>query len=70
MNAEALRNAGASEVLLQKDATGPVLADRIQALVTDRDRRRRMAAAARTFAKPDAARLIVDGALALIARER
>jgi UDP-N-acetylglucosamine--N-acetylmuramyl-(pentapeptide) pyrophosphoryl-undecaprenol N-acetylglucosamine transferase len=49
-------NAGASEVLLQKDATGPVLADRIQALAADRHRRRRMAAAARTFAKPDAAR--------------
>jgi UDP-N-acetylglucosamine--N-acetylmuramyl-(pentapeptide) pyrophosphoryl-undecaprenol N-acetylglucosamine transferase len=64
-NAEALGNAGASEVLLQKDTTGPVLADRIQALVADRDRRRRMAAAARTFAKPDAAKVIVDRALEL-----
>ena len=64
-NAEALGDAGASEVLLQKDATGPVLAERIQALAADRDRRRRMAAAARKFAKPDAARVIVDRALEL-----
>jgi UDP-N-acetylglucosamine--N-acetylmuramyl-(pentapeptide) pyrophosphoryl-undecaprenol N-acetylglucosamine transferase len=70
MNAEALGNAGASEVLLQKDATGPVLADRIQALAADRDGRRRMAAAARTFAKPQAARVIVDRAFALMTRER
>jgi UDP-N-acetylglucosamine--N-acetylmuramyl-(pentapeptide) pyrophosphoryl-undecaprenol N-acetylglucosamine transferase len=69
-NAEALGNGGASEVLLQKDTTGPVLADRIQALAADRDRRLRMAAAARTFAKPDAARVIVDRALALMTRER
>ena len=64
-NAEALGDAGASEVLLQKEATGPVLAERIQALAADRDRRRRMAAAARKFAKPDAARVIVDRALEL-----
>ena len=66
MNAEALGNAGASEVLLQKDATGPVLAERIQALVADGGRRRRMAAAARGLAKPEAARVIVDRALELI----
>jgi UDP-N-acetylglucosamine--N-acetylmuramyl-(pentapeptide) pyrophosphoryl-undecaprenol N-acetylglucosamine transferase len=64
-NAEALGDAGASEVLLQKDATGLVLAERIQALAADRDRRRRMAAAARKFAKPDAARVIVDRAIEL-----
>ena len=65
-NAEALGDAGASEVLLQKEATGPVLAERIQALAADPDRRRRMAAAARKFAKPDAARVIVDRAIELI----
>jgi UDP-N-acetylglucosamine--N-acetylmuramyl-(pentapeptide) pyrophosphoryl-undecaprenol N-acetylglucosamine transferase len=64
-NAEALGNAGASEVLLQKDAMGPLLADRIHALAADRHRRQRMAAAARTFAKPEAARVIVDRALEL-----
>jgi UDP-N-acetylglucosamine--N-acetylmuramyl-(pentapeptide) pyrophosphoryl-undecaprenol N-acetylglucosamine transferase len=64
-NAEALGGAGASEVLLQKDATGSVLSDRIKALATDRERRRQMAAAVRRFAKPDAARVIVDRALEL-----
>jgi len=47
-----------------------VLAERIQALVADRDRRRRMAATVRTFAKPQAAKMIVDRALALMTRER
>ena len=69
-NAEALGDAGAAEVLLQKDATGPVLADRIRALAADQPRRQRLAAAARRFAKPDAARVIVDRALALMTRER
>src|SRR5262245_18753340 len=62
-NAEALAAAGAAEVLLQQDATGDVLADRILALARDRERRARMAAAARTLARPDAARVIVDRAL-------
>lgn len=64
-NAEALSVAGAAEVLLQQDLTGPVLAARVLALAGDRERRRRMSAAARSLARPDAARLIVDRALAL-----
>jgi UDP-N-acetylglucosamine:LPS N-acetylglucosamine transferase len=43
-----------------------VLATRIQALAGDPERRRRMSAAARSLAKPDAARVIVDRALALM----
>jgi UDP-N-acetylglucosamine--N-acetylmuramyl-(pentapeptide) pyrophosphoryl-undecaprenol N-acetylglucosamine transferase len=64
-NAEALAAAGASEVLLQQDASGAVLAERIAALAKDGDRRRRMSVAARRLAKPDAARVIVDRALEL-----
>jgi len=64
-NAEALAAAGAAELLLQQDATGRVLAQRILALARDRDRRRAMAAAARALARPDAARAIVDRALEL-----
>lgn len=64
-NAEALASAGASEVLLQSDLTGNVLADRIVALARDRDRRERMARAARAAARPDAARTIVDRAMEL-----
>ena len=64
-NAEALAVTGAAELLLQRDLTGAVLADRVLALVRDRDRRDRMSAAARTLARPDAARIIVDRALEL-----
>ena len=64
-NAEALADAGAAELLVQRDLTGPVLAVRLLALAGDRARRDRLAAAARSLARPDAARVIVDRALAL-----
>jgi UDP-N-acetylglucosamine--N-acetylmuramyl-(pentapeptide) pyrophosphoryl-undecaprenol N-acetylglucosamine transferase len=64
-NAEALVVAGAAELLLQRELTGEVLAARVLALAGDRIRRERMSAAARTLARPDAARVIVDRALAL-----
>jgi UDP-N-acetylglucosamine--N-acetylmuramyl-(pentapeptide) pyrophosphoryl-undecaprenol N-acetylglucosamine transferase len=66
-NAETLANAGAAEMLLQSEMTGGSLAARIRALAADPDRRRRMAAAARSLARPDAAKVIVDRALELIA---
>ncbi|HEV3140930.1 MAG TPA: glycosyltransferase, partial [Vicinamibacterales bacterium] len=65
-NAEALAAHGAAEVVLQRDLTGAALADRIFALAADRDRRSRMSAAARTLARPDAAKVIVDRALQLV----
>jgi UDP-N-acetylglucosamine--N-acetylmuramyl-(pentapeptide) pyrophosphoryl-undecaprenol N-acetylglucosamine transferase len=65
-NAEELANVGAAEMLLQADVTGATLAARILALAGDRERRERMAAAARTLARPEAAKLIVDRALELI----
>ena len=64
-NAEALAAQGAAEVLLQADATGQRLADVIRGLAVDVARRRRMAVAARALARLDAARIIVDRALAL-----
>ena len=64
-NAEALANAGAAELLLQRDLTGAVLAARVLALAGDRARRQQMAAAARSLARPDAARVIVDKVLEL-----
>ena len=65
-NALAVASAGAAEVLLQAEMTGPVLAQRILALVADRSTRARMARAARALARPDAARVIVDRALELV----
>jgi UDP-N-acetylglucosamine--N-acetylmuramyl-(pentapeptide) pyrophosphoryl-undecaprenol N-acetylglucosamine transferase len=69
-NAEALAAGGAAEVLLQKDVTGAVLAERIASLAKDHERRRRMAVAARRLAKPDAARVIVDRAIELAGHTR
>jgi UDP-N-acetylglucosamine--N-acetylmuramyl-(pentapeptide) pyrophosphoryl-undecaprenol N-acetylglucosamine transferase len=67
-NAEALQARGAAELLLQSGLEGPALAARILALAGDRPQRERMAAAARTLARPDAARVIVDRALQLVKR--
>jgi len=67
-NAEALAASGAADILLQDDATGPVLAKRILSLAGDAPARARMASAARSLARPDAAKVIVDRALELIRR--
>ena len=67
-NAEALAARGAAEVLLQRDMTGESLAARLLALAGDRERRHRMAAAAKSLARPDAAKVIVDRALELAKR--
>jgi UDP-N-acetylglucosamine--N-acetylmuramyl-(pentapeptide) pyrophosphoryl-undecaprenol N-acetylglucosamine transferase len=64
-NAEALAVEGAAELLLQEGLTGPLLAARVLTLAADRGRRDRMAAAARSLARPDAARVIVERALEL-----
>jgi UDP-N-acetylglucosamine--N-acetylmuramyl-(pentapeptide) pyrophosphoryl-undecaprenol N-acetylglucosamine transferase len=66
-NAEVLAAAGAAEIVEQKDLTGALLATRIAALIGDAPRRAAMAAAARRLARPDAARVIADRALELIA---
>ena len=65
-NADALAGAGAAEILLQNDATGPAIAGRILELAAERDTRERMGRAAATLARPDAARVIVDRALELV----
>ena len=67
-NADVLARAGAAELIEQSRLTGDVLADRILALAADGDRRRAMAEAARRFARPDAARVIVDRVLELAGR--
>jgi UDP-N-acetylglucosamine--N-acetylmuramyl-(pentapeptide) pyrophosphoryl-undecaprenol N-acetylglucosamine transferase len=64
-NAELLRDAGAVEVIEQKDLTGELLASRILELTASRPRLDAMSAAAKRMARPQAARLIVDRALEL-----
>jgi UDP-N-acetylglucosamine--N-acetylmuramyl-(pentapeptide) pyrophosphoryl-undecaprenol N-acetylglucosamine transferase len=66
-NAELLASAGAADVLPQEEASA-VLGDRILALAGDPSRRERMGTAARGQARPDAAAIIVDRALALVGR--
>jgi UDP-N-acetylglucosamine--N-acetylmuramyl-(pentapeptide) pyrophosphoryl-undecaprenol N-acetylglucosamine transferase len=70
-NAQVLADAGAAELIEQKDLGGAMLAERVLALARDPIRRQAIAAAARRFARPDAAKVIVDRALELTAaRER
>ncbi len=67
-NAEALRAAGAADVIDQRDLTGDVLAASILSLAADREKRKRMSVAARRLARPDAAERIVDAVVRLADR--
>jgi UDP-N-acetylglucosamine--N-acetylmuramyl-(pentapeptide) pyrophosphoryl-undecaprenol N-acetylglucosamine transferase len=69
-NAEVLTQAAAAEMIDQRDLTGESLASLVIALGRDAARRRRLAEAARGFAKPDAAKAIVDRVLQLAGETR
>ncbi|HEX2477547.1 MAG TPA: undecaprenyldiphospho-muramoylpentapeptide beta-N-acetylglucosaminyltransferase [Lacipirellulaceae bacterium] len=62
-NALALKEAGAAEVIEQRELTGEQLAERIIALAGNREKRKQMSAAARRLAKPGAADEIVAAVL-------
>jgi UDP-N-acetylglucosamine--N-acetylmuramyl-(pentapeptide) pyrophosphoryl-undecaprenol N-acetylglucosamine transferase len=64
-NAMAMVDAGAARMIDQRELTGERLAGDLVALAMDGEARRRMAAVARTRARPEAARVIVDRILAL-----
>ena len=59
-NAESLQERGAAMMILDRDLTGALLAERIRGYFTDRALLERMAARARAFGRPDAAARIVD----------
>jgi UDP-N-acetylglucosamine--N-acetylmuramyl-(pentapeptide) pyrophosphoryl-undecaprenol N-acetylglucosamine transferase len=59
-NAEALVHAGAAEMILQKDLSGPILAARICYYCENRDDLRRMEQNSRALGRPDATERIVD----------
>jgi UDP-N-acetylglucosamine:LPS N-acetylglucosamine transferase len=63
-----MASTGAAEMLLQNDLSGSVLAQRILTLARDDNRRRAIAAAARAFARPNAAAAIVERAMELVER--
>jgi UDP-N-acetylglucosamine--N-acetylmuramyl-(pentapeptide) pyrophosphoryl-undecaprenol N-acetylglucosamine transferase len=64
-NADVLVKAGAAELQEQQTLSGAVLAARLTALLANPARLADMSAAARQLARPDAARVIADRALAL-----
>jgi UDP-N-acetylglucosamine--N-acetylmuramyl-(pentapeptide) pyrophosphoryl-undecaprenol N-acetylglucosamine transferase len=67
-NADVLGQAGAAEVVEQKDLSGAALAARIVRLLDNPARREAIAAAARKLGKPDAVKVIADRALELVKR--
>jgi UDP-N-acetylglucosamine--N-acetylmuramyl-(pentapeptide) pyrophosphoryl-undecaprenol N-acetylglucosamine transferase len=69
-NAEAVAEAGGADVLLQSAMDGASLSERILSLARDRERRIRMGEAARSLARPAAAKAIVDRALELVRHAR
>lgn len=66
-NAQVLARAGAALVIEQPELTGERLAEALAALARDGARRVRMAAAVRSFGRPDAAARIADRVLELAA---
>jgi UDP-N-acetylglucosamine--N-acetylmuramyl-(pentapeptide) pyrophosphoryl-undecaprenol N-acetylglucosamine transferase len=65
LNARVLGDVGAAVVIAQQDATPERLHEEILALLDDAERRERMANAARTVARPDAAARLADELLSL-----
>ena len=65
-NAQALRDRGAADMILDQELTGEILAERIRSYLSDRERIEKMAAAARSMGRPDAAARIVDECYALV----
>lgn len=58
-NARSLVNAGAAEMILDKDLTGPILCQAIERILFDNHRRREMAQASKKAGKPDATEKIL-----------
>ncbi len=65
-NAQALRDRGAAEMILDQELNGELLAGRIRSYVADRERIETMSAAARRMGRPEAAARIVDECHALV----
>ncbi len=60
INAQNLSEKGAAETILENDLNGRLLAERIMYYESNRKAREDMASRAKSFGKPDAAKLIVD----------
>ena len=68
LNAGTLAEEGAAEMLIEKDLSGQILSKKIAYYAAHREALNDMAAKARRFGKPDAAKNIVDDCYRLLAR--
>jgi UDP-N-acetylglucosamine--N-acetylmuramyl-(pentapeptide) pyrophosphoryl-undecaprenol N-acetylglucosamine transferase len=68
LNARSLENAGAAEMILEKDLNGNALAERINFYASNPDTLCEMASRTRDLSRPDAAAVIVDDCYRLIKR--
>jgi len=66
LNARNLQQAGAADMILEKDLSGSVLAEKISGYAASPERLDRMAGRSREFGRPDAARIIVEDCCRLI----
>lgn len=66
LNARSLENAGAAEMILEKDLNGNALAERINFYASSPDTLRRMASRTKDLSRPDAAAVIVDDCYKLV----
>ena len=66
LNARTFTETGAAEMILQKDLTGSILAQRIEYYASNKKALEVMAARAKSLGKPDAAKIIVEDCYKLI----
>jgi UDP-N-acetylglucosamine--N-acetylmuramyl-(pentapeptide) pyrophosphoryl-undecaprenol N-acetylglucosamine transferase len=66
-NAEAVTAVGAGVLILDRELSGEGLAETLAALLADASRRSQMAAAARSLARPEAAQLVAEECVAMVA---
>lgn len=67
-NAEALQREGAAEVILQRDLTGEILAQKLFSLFSDEEKLKKMAEQSKKMGKPDATSLLVNEMESLLKR--
>jgi UDP-N-acetylglucosamine--N-acetylmuramyl-(pentapeptide) pyrophosphoryl-undecaprenol N-acetylglucosamine transferase len=59
-NAEVLQKEGAAQIILQRDLTGEILAQKLSSVLSDEERLKKMAEQSRKMGKPDATSLLVN----------
>ena len=69
LNAEPWAEKGAAEMVIDKDFNGKILLKKTESLLNNPDKLKEMAEAAKSFHKPDAAKIIVDKVIEISARK-